>query len=159
PAGDPCPALSAVAAAPHTVDLHTRPDHAVVRRVDGQRGYPRNADIWALLGHVGAKLLPMLAAVGRSVQSRRPGAGEDDIWVGRVISDLPHMQRIHRRVEPLEMLATILALVDPVIGAGEHGARLIRMGCEPEDAALRPQTRAHLTPALAAIRADPGAGP
>src|SRR5262249_41965644 len=63
-----------------------------------------------------------------------------------------------RRIEPLEMLAAILAVVDAVIGAGQHGARLLRMDRKAEDAAFRPQTRPHLPPAIAAVRADPGTG-
>src|SRR5215469_6091015 len=63
PAGDPRPALAAIAAAPYPVDLDPRPHDAVVRRVDAQRRHSRNADVRAFFGHVGAELLPMSPAV------------------------------------------------------------------------------------------------
>ena len=58
----------------------------------------------------------------------------------------------------LEILPAILAPVDAVIGAGKHGARLPGMNRETEYATFGPQTGSHLPPALAAVRADPGAG-
>ena len=57
------------------------------------------------------------------------------------------------------MLAAVLALVDAVIRARQESARLFRVDREAEDAAFGPQTRPHLLPALAAVGADPGAGP
>src|SRR5207244_10622093 len=71
--------------------------------------------------------------------------------------DLPNVEPVHRRVEPLEALAAIAALVDAVIGTGEHRARLMRMHTQPEDAALAPQPLHDAPPALAAIGAEPQA--
>src|SRR5271166_980361 len=92
----------------------------------------------------------MSPTVGRPEQRCRPGAREDDIRVRGIVCDLPDMECVHRRVEMFEMLA--------VIGAGQDGASLFWMDCEAEYPAFCPQTRSHLAPALAAVRADPGAG-
>src|SRR5204862_2559239 len=67
------------------------------------------------------------------------------------------IEPVHRRVEPLEALPAVGALVDAVIGAGEHGARLVRMHRQTEDAALAPQPLHDAPPALAAIGAEPQA--
>src|SRR5215470_14051986 len=128
PTGDARPALTAVTTAPHPVDLHTRPHDAVIQRVDGQRRHPRDAYVRTFFGHLGPELLPMSAAIGRAEERRRPRAGKDRLRVRRVVSDLPDVERIHRRVEMLEMLAPVLAAVDAVIGAGEDGPRLFRVG-------------------------------
>ncbi len=157
-AGDARPGFPAVAAAPYPIDLDARPYGPMVGGIHRQRGHPRDPHIRAFLGHIGVQLVPMSPSVGRPEQRRRPGAGKDDFRVHRIKRDFPHRERVHRRVEPLEALAAVLAAVNPVIGAGEHRARLARVNGKPEYPAFRPQPRPHLPPALAAVRADPGAG-
>src|SRR6516165_4946248 len=154
---DPRPGFTAVVAATHAVDFDAGPHHAVVRRVDRQRRHPWNANIWALFGHLGPQLVPMPSAVARAEKGCRPGARENDLGVDRIERDLPDMQRIHWRIEPLEALPAILAAVDPVIRAGEYGARLFGVNRKPEDPALGPQPASHLPPALATVGAHPSA--
>src|SRR5205807_9614103 len=103
------------------------------------------------------QLLPAAAAVLRAEQGRRPGPGEDRVGFERVERDLPHIEPVHRRVEPLEALPAIAALVDAVIRAGEDGARLMRMHGQAEDPALTPQPLHDAAPALAAIGREPQA--
>src|SRR5262249_35163352 len=95
-AGDPRPGLAAVAAAAHSVDFDARPNRAVIRRMAGQRGTPRDAAIWAFFGHFRRELVPTTAAVARAEEGRRPRASEDDLRIGRIERDLPDVQRIHR---------------------------------------------------------------
>jgi hypothetical protein len=99
----------------------------------------------------------MRPAVGRAEQRRRAGTGKDDVGIDRVDRDLPDVEAVHRRLEALEALPAVAALVDAVIGAGEHHTRLLRMHGEVEHPALAPQAFADAPPALAAIRAEPGA--
>src|SRR6516164_2432551 len=159
PACDACPALPAVSAAPHTVHLDTSPHHPMVGRIHGQRRHPRYADVRAFIGQLDPKLLPMLSAVRRSEQRRGPRASEDDARIRRIESDLPDVKRIHRRIHSIEMLAAVLAAIDAVIRPGQQHPGFRRMDREAEYAAFGPQTGSHLTPAFAAIRTDPGAGP
>src|SRR5215469_13551493 len=158
PACDARPALPAVSAAAHTVHLDTSPHHPMVRGIHGQRRHPRYADVRAFIGQLDPKLLPMLPAVGRSEQRRGPRASKDDARIRRIESDLPNVKRIHRRIHSLEMLAAVLAAIDAVIRTGQQRPGFLRMGREAKNAAFGPQSRSHLTPAFAAVRAYPGAG-
>src|SRR5271156_4504858 len=157
--GDPRPAFSAVTAATYAVDFHPGPYHPVVRGIDRQRRHSRNADIRALLRHIGPELVPMASTVGRSKERRWPSSCEDGLGVRRIESDFPHVHSVHRRVEPLEVLPAVLAAVDAVICSGQHGPRLLRVYCEAEHAAFGPQSGSHLSPAFTAVGAHPGAGP
>ena len=129
----------------------------MVRRIDGQRRHPRDPHIGTILGDLGLELLPVRAAVGRAVKRRRPGPGKDRVRVCRIDRDAPDVELVHRRFEPLKALPAIGAFVDPVIGAGEEGARLFPMHAEGKDPALAPQPLADPPPALAAVRAEPRA--
>src|SRR5439155_333311 len=156
-AGNAPPAIAAIGAVQHAVDLDPSPHIAVVGRIDGQRRDARDAHIRAFLGDRRRQFLPAAPAILRAEQRRRPGSGEDDVGIDRIDRDLPNVEPVHRRVEPLEALAAIAALVDAVIGTGEHRARLMRMHTQPEDAALAPQPLHDAPPALAAIGAEPQA--
>src|SRR6516165_8507414 len=57
PTSDPRPVLATIAAAPHAVDLDTRPHHAVIRWIHAQRRHPRDANVRAYFGHVGTQLV------------------------------------------------------------------------------------------------------
>src|SRR6516165_12473305 len=159
PACDARPALPAVSAAPHTVHLDTGPHHPMVRRIHGQRRHPWYADVRAFIGQLDPKLLPMLPAVGRSEQRRGPRASEDDARIRRIESDLPNVKRIHRRIHSVEMLAAVFAAIDAIIHPAKQRPGFLRMDRKAEYAAFGPQTGSHLTPAFAAVRAYPGAGP
>src|SRR6185437_5916825 len=69
----------------------------------------------------------------------------------------PHVELVHRRVEPFEADPAVAALVDAVIGAGEERARLARVDGQPEHAAFAPQPLHHPPPALATVGAQPRA--
>src|SRR5215467_9948397 len=157
--GDPCPAFSAGAAAAYPVNLDPCPDQTVVRGVDGQSRHPGNAYIGAFFGHLDRQLVPVTPAIGRAEQRSRPRARKDDFGVGGIEGHLPDVQRIHRRVEPLETFAGIFAAVDAVIGAGQYGLRLFGVNRETEHAAFGPQSGPHLPPTFSAIGADPRASP
>src|SRR5215469_15102563 len=158
-AGDPCPAFAAVPAAAYPVDLATRPDQTVVRGIDGESRHPGNAYIGAFLGHLHRQLVPVTPTIGRAEQRSRPRARKDDFGVDRIEGHLPDVQRVHRRVEPLETFAGIFAAVDAVIGAGQYGLRLFGVNRETEHAAFGPQSGPHLPPTFSAIGADPRASP
>src|SRR5215467_2311409 len=130
----------------------------MVRRIDGQSRHARNAHVRAFFRHLGRELVPMPPAIARPKQRSRPRAGENDRGVCRVEGHLPDMERVHRRVEPLELPAAVLAEVNAVIGAGQDRPRLSRMNREPEYAAFGPKAGPHLPPAFPAIGTDPGAG-
>src|SRR4051794_32029864 len=138
-AGDSLPTIAAIGAAPDAVHLDPGPDHAIISRIDAQRSDPWHPNIWAFLGHLRRQFLPAAPAVLGAEQRRRPGASEDDVGIGGINGDLPDVQFVHRRFESLEALPAIRALVDPIICAREHDARLLRMHGEPEDLALAPQ--------------------
>ncbi len=156
-AGDRLPAIAAIGAAPDTVDLDPSPDHAMIGRIDAERGDPRHPHVRAVLGHLGRQPLPAAPAVLRAEQRRRPRSGKDDVGIRGIDRDLPDMQLVHWRLESLEALPAIAALVDPVIGAGENRARLRRMYRQPEHLALAPQPLHDPAPVLAAVAAGPGA--
>src|SRR6516165_941373 len=137
--GDARPALSAVRAAPHAIDLDTRPYETMVRRINGQCRNPRDTHIRAFFGHVDPEFFPVPPAVVRSEERRRAGAREDDLRIGRIEGHFPHMKRVHWRIEPLETLPAIFAEVNAVIGAGQDGARPFWMNREPEHPAFGPK--------------------
>src|SRR5262249_21978845 len=140
------------------VDFDTCPDHAVIRGIDGQRSYPRDAHIGAFFGDVGRQLVPVPPAVARPEQRRRAGAGEDDVRVRWIESHLPDVEGVHRRFETLEVLAAIFAAVDAIIRAGQNGARLSRVNRKSEHPAFGPKPGPDLPPAFSVVGTDPGAG-
>src|SRR5262245_10663426 len=100
----------------------------------------------------------MAPPVGRQVECGRPGARENDLGIRRVEGHLPDVELIHRRIQPLEMLAAVLAAVNAVVCPGEHRSRFFWMHRKSENAAFGPEPRPHLPPAFAAIGAHPCAG-
>src|SRR5712691_8308195 len=99
----------------------------------------------------------MRATILRAEQRGRPCSGEDDVGIDRIDRDPADIEAVHRRVEAFKALSAVTALVDAVIGAREHCARLPGMHGQPEDAAFVSQPLADAPPALAAIGAEPRA--
>src|SRR5262245_66665520 len=83
----------------------------------------------------------MAPPVGRPVECRRPGTRENDLGVRRVEGHFPDVELVHRRIQPLEMLAAVLAVVNAVVCPGEDRSRLFRVDGESENTAFRPEPR------------------
>src|SRR5215469_13650011 len=119
-AGDDLPRLPAVLAVPHAVYFEAGPDVLVVDRVDHQGGHPGDAHVGALLGYLHRQLLPVLAAIRGAEQRCRSGARKDNVGVDRIDGEGPDGDLVHWRVEPLPMLAAVLATVHAGVRATVH---------------------------------------
>src|SRR5579883_240945 len=157
PARYPRPGLAPVETAADAVDLDPGPDDAAVGRIDRKRGDPRHPDIRAFLDHIDRQFPPAAAAIMRTEQRGGPGPGEDGVGVARVKGDLPDVHPVHRRVDMFKAAAAIEALIEAVIGAEKHRARLARMNRHAIDPAFIADPAADPAPTRAAILAGPSA--
>src|SRR6516165_4178592 len=126
-AGDDLPRLAAVLAVPHAVYFEAGPDVLVVDRVDHQGGHSRDAHIGALLGYFHRQLVPMLAAIRGAEQRCRSGARKDNVGVDRINGEGPDGDLVHGRVQPLPMLAAVLAAVHAAVRATVHDTSVTGM--------------------------------
>src|SRR5260370_20098377 len=95
----------------------------------------------------------MLAAIGGVEQRCRSGARKDDVGVDRINGEGPDGDLVHGRVEPLPMLAAVLAAVRATV----HDTSVAGMHCQGAHGAFAIKAVADPEPGVSTIAAAPDA--
>src|SRR5215469_6793915 len=99
----------------------------------------------------------MLAAIRGAKQRCRSGAGKDNVGVDRVNGEGPDGDLVHRRVQPLPMLAAVLAAVHAAVGATVHDTSVTGMHRQGAHGAFAIKAVADPQPGVSTIAAAPDA--
>src|SRR5260370_20739872 len=99
----------------------------------------------------------MLAAIRGAEQRCRSGARKDDVGVDRINGEGPDGVLVHGRVEPLPMLAAVLAAVHTAVRATVHDTSVAGMHCQGAHGAFAIKAVADPQPGGSTIAAAPDA--
>src|SRR5260370_12994421 len=99
----------------------------------------------------------MLAAIRGAEQRCRSGARKDDVGLDRIMGGGPDGVRVQGRVEPLPMLAAVLAAVHTAVRATVHDTSVAGMHCQGAHGAFAIKAVADPEPGVSTIAAAPDA--
>src|SRR5262244_4354560 len=99
----------------------------------------------------------MLAAIRGAEQGGRSGARKDNVGVDRINGEGPDGDLVHGRVQPLPMLAAVVAAVQAAVRATVHDTSVTGMHRQSAHGAFAIEAVADPQPGVSAIAAAPDA--
>src|SRR4029450_2949741 len=143
------PGVASIGAVPDAVHLEPDPHLPVVGGIYRDPGWPRDADVPAVLGDVYGEMLPALPTVGGAIDARlawRAHAREQHARINGVDSHAPDHGSTHWRVQQAPLCATVIGAVEAQGGARVDHAGRAEVAQQRLDDAVGMHALAHAGP-------------